>query len=798
MEHPAESMPKSHSPATGPQGALIIGLLSFGVMRCAWPLDERTPPLQEVVVVGTTPVPGMTVDADKVPGNVQTLSDADLKRDGTSSLITGLGTRLGSVNINDTLADPFQPDILYRGFEASPLLGTPQGLAVYQNGMRINEAFGDTVNWDLFPDIAIRRVDIVSANPLFGLNALGGAVSVTMKNGFTATGLNADLSGGSFNQRQGAAEYGVNNDVVGLYAAARLLDQDGWRFFSHDAVRQYYLDLSLQQGGADIDLSYTRADNRLFGQGAAPVQSLALDERNVFTGPQNNLNTLDFVTLDANFKLTDEFALQGVLYARNYRQSIANGDKTDFIACTTPNAAGLLCQSDGMTPLTGAQGAPLTDISNGGANLIGQNDFERIRSDGLGASLQLTDRAAIGGHENNFAIGATFDTAETNFFSGTEVGVLNGALQVLPSGLFVNTPQGTAFPATPVDLDANNKYYGFYLTDTFDATTRLSITASGRYNIATIDLSDQLGSALNGNSRFTHFNPATGATYKLSPTVTAYAGYSTNNRAPTAGEIECSDPSRPCLLPSNLAGDPPNLRQVIAHTFEFGLRERRDFSTRHLTWNASVFRTNSDDDIYGIATSASSGFFQNIGSTRRQGLEVGITYQDPTWSIYAQYSYVDATFRSPLLLASPSNPFRDANGNIQVLPGDRLPLIPLNRFKLGADYSLNPRWSVGGSLVLASGSYYRGDESNQNPELPGYHVVRLRTSYRAGTHLEIFANVQNLFNEHYATYGLYGNPTGVGAPGVPPNAASNDPAVDNRFQSPGMPRAYFAGARISF
>ncbi len=312
-------------------------------MPRAWALDERAaPPLQEIVVIGTTPVPGMTVDVDKVPGNVQTLSEADLRQDGSSSLINALGTRLGSVNINDTLADPFQPDILYRGFEASPVLGTPQGLAVYQNGVRINEAFGDTVNWDLFPDIAIRRVDIVSANPLFGLNALGGAVSVTMKNGFTSTGLDADFSGGSFNQRQGAAEYGVNNGVVGLYAAARLLDQDGWRFFSQDVVRQYYLDLSLHEGGASIDLSYTRADNRLFGQGAAPVQSLAIDTRNVFTGPQNNLNTLDFVTLNADLKLTDRLALQGVLYARNYRQSVANGDGSDFTACTTVTAGGIL------------------------------------------------------------------------------------------------------------------------------------------------------------------------------------------------------------------------------------------------------------------------------------------------------------------------------------------------------------------------------------------------------------------------------------------------------------------------
>ena len=768
----------------------MLGLLCM-IGAPAWPVDE-------IVVVGTTPVPGMTVSVGKVPGNVQTLKSSDLSRqDGTASLTDGLSSHLGSVNINDTLADAFQPDILYRGFEASPVLGTPQGLAVYQNGVRINEAFGDTVNWDLFPDIAVDRVDIVSANPLFGLNALGGAISVTMKNGFTYHGLDGELSGGSFGQRQGAVEFGGNNGMFGFYAAARVLDQNGWRLFSGDSVRQYYADLSFRQEGASVDLSYARADNQLFGQGAAPVQSLALSPENVFTGPQNNFNTLNFFTLNAQLKFTDSLAVQGVLYARDYRQTIANGDGSDYVACTDTTAA-TLCQSDGLAPLTNSAGAPIPDISSGGATLIGQNDFERIRSDGLGASLQLTNTAPLLGHGNDFAMGATFDTAETNFFSGTEVGVLNASLTVLPSGLYVDTPEGTEFSATPVNLNANNKYYGFYLTDTFDVTSLLSVTASGRYNVAKIDLSDQIGTALSGNNRFTHFNPALGATYQLASGVTAYGGYSTNNRAPTASEIECSDPLQPCLLPSSLAGDPPNLRQVIAHTLEFGLRGRSSSPDAHFSWNASVFRTNSDDDIYGIATSVSTGFFQNVGSTRRQGFEASVNYQGQQWSGYAQYSYVDATFRSALVLNSPSNPFQDANGNIQVLPGDRLPLIPLSRVKLGADYSLSHDWSVGGSLLLATSSFYRGDESNQNPQLPGYHVVSLRTSYRLSKQVELFANVQNLFDERYSTFGLFSDPTGVGAPGVPPDAVSNGPGVDNRFQSPGMPRAYFGGVKIRF
>jgi iron complex outermembrane receptor protein len=775
------------------------------VWSSAWPAEEakESQPLAQIVVIGSTPVPGLNIDADKIPGNAQSLNAADLNQDGAASIINGLSNRLGSVNINDTLADAFQPDILYRGFEASPVLGTPQGLAVYQNGVRINEAFGDTVDWDLFPDIAISRVDIVSSNPLFGLNALGGALSVTMKNGFTFQGADASLSGGSFNQRQGSAEYGMNSGAFGFYGAARILDQDGWRLFAHDSIRQYYMDLSYHEGRTTLDLSYARADNQLLGQGAAPIQSLELNPTNVFTGPQNNINTLNFVTLNAAFALTDTFSAQAILYSRDFRQTVANGDSSHYTGCTEISA---LCQGDGLTPLTDAAGTQLPDITKGGANIIGQNDFEKINTDALGGSLQLTSNHVLFGHGNAFAVGATFDTAQTHFLSGTQVGLLNSELTVLPSNLLVFTPEnsvdsnGDLVASTPVSLNANDKYYGFYITDTFDVNSLLAVTASARYNIAKIDLVDQLGTNLNGNNRFTHLNPAIGATYKLLSNVTVFLSVATNNRAPTASEIECSNPEQPCLLPSSLASDPPNLKQVVAKTTELGLRGHLAMGSNGgvLNWNASVFRTNSEDDIYGISTSISTGFFQNIGSTRRQGFETGLTYQDRQWSAYAQYSYIDATFRSPLLLHSPSNPFQDDDRNIHVLPGNHLPLIPKNRIKLGGDFWVMPNWSVGASFTFVSDSFYKGDESNQNPQLPGYHVFSLRTSYKILKQVELFANVQNLFDERYSTFGLFGDPTGVNAPGVPVGADSNGPGVDNRFQSPGMPRAYFGGVRVTF
>jgi iron complex outermembrane receptor protein len=756
------------------------------------------------IAVTATAIPGATIDIDKIPGNVQVLSAADLTREGSASLTSALNSNLGSVTINDGLDDPFQPNILYRGFEASPVLGTPQGLAVYQNGVRINEAFGDSVNWDLFPDIAINQVELVSASPVYGLNALGGAISVTMKNGFTYQGAAVELTGGSYGQRAVSAQFGVNSGVFGFYAAGRGLDWDGWRWFSQDRLRNLYAVFSAHTDTATFDLSFARADNILNGQGPSPVEELAVNRSLVFSGPQSNINTLDFITLNGTLQMSDSWSLQSVLYYREYAQTVSNGNSTDYLACT--NTTGILCQPDGVTPLVNTAGQTLPDISNGGAVYIGENDYEFIHTWGRGAALQASNDHSIGGNDNHFSLGATIDYATTSYSTESQIGVINSQLLVLPSGLFVDTAENS--PAaiangdpTPVSVDSINKDIGVYLTDTFNATSELAVTASGRYNIAHVDLADQLGANLNGSSRFVHFNPAIGATYKVRPTITLYGGLSQNTRTPTASEIECSNPLTPCRLPSNLAGDPPTLRQVVAHTAELGLRGKIPAaadSDGEAVWNLGVFRTLLKDDIFGVATSISQGFFQNIGDTRRQGIEAGITYHAENWSAFATYSFIQASFRSPLTVPSPSNPYHDAFGDIQVEPGDHLPGVPEHRLKLGTDHKIIADWTAGATVNFVSDVYYVGDESNQLAPIPSYAVVNLHTSYRPVPHCEFFASVNNLLNRKYATWGILGDPTGIGAPGIPPDGVTNGPGVDNRFLSPAAPLEMFGGVRITF
>ncbi len=513
--------------------------------------------------------------------------------------------------------------------------------------------------------------------------------------------------------------------------------------------------------------------------------------------------------LDGTLEVTDSWSLQSVIYYRQFDQSVANGNSTDYAACTT--TAGILCQPDGVTPLMNSAGQTLPDISNGGTTSIGENDFELIHAWGRGATLQAADAESILGHANQLTIGAAIDYASTNFYTGAQIGVINSQLLVLPSDLIVDTPENSVAATAngdpvPISVDSINKNLGIYLTDTFNATPDLAVTASGRYNIAHVDLADQLGTTLNGNNRFVHFNPAIGATYRIAPAVTLYGGFSENTRTPTASEIECSNPATPCLLPTNLAGDPPILRQVVAHTVELGLRgqaERLGGQAERLgggdvSWNLSVFRTLVGDDIFGIATSVSQGFFQNIGDTRRQGVEAGAKYRADTWSAYANYSFVQATFESPLMVPSPSNPYQNALGDIQVEPGDHLPGIPDHRLKLGADYQILPQWTAGATLNLVSSFHYVGDESNQLAPIPGYTIVNLHSTYKPAPHLEIFASIDNLFDRKYATWGILSDPTGLGAPGIPPNGVTNGPGVDNRFLGPAAPFEAFGGVRISF
>ena len=742
--------------------------------------------------IGASPVPGSGIARDKVPSNAQVISAGAFDHTRSTGFLDAIGQYLPFVSIGDQTGNQFQRDVNYRGFSASPVLGTPQGLAVYQNGVRINEVFGDTVNWDFIPDVAIARLELVPNNPVYGLNALGGAISMQMKNGFTYHGIEAEGRAGSYGRIGATVQAGGQNGDFATYFAADAINDAGWRDQSPSRLRRMFLDLGTRGDGGEFHVSFTGADNSFGASAATPVQMLAQRWSSIYTVPQITENSLAFLTASANVKPTDTVSLQALLYYRGFWQRHVDGNGTEAQNEGCPDLT-FVCFPDllgNLTNLTDINGRPVPATGPLAAgNVLGEIDRTWTTTNSYGGSLQATSADKVAGHDNHLVIGTSVDRGHVQFTANSELGTVNQDQFpfVYGTGVIINQPSGDL---APVSLLADTTYLGGYVTDTFDITSRLSVTAGGRYNIALIKLQDELGNALTGFNEYMRFNPVIGATYKIAPNVTIYGGYSESNRAPTPLELSCADPLRPCLIDSFLVADPP-LKQVVGHTLEAGVRGNFNFGPGYgkLLWSLGAFRTRSDDDIIMVASELPGrGFFQNVGATLRQGIEASLNYKQERWTGYANFTLIDATFQSTELLSSPNNPMADANGNILVTPGDHLPVVPQYRFKAGAEYSVTDKWKVGADVNFVGSQYLFGDQSNQNPEIPAYWVVNAHTSYQFSKNVEAFTLVQNLFNQRYYTYGLFFQTDSF------PYLNLTDP----RTFTPGMPLAAYVGLRAKW
>jgi iron complex outermembrane recepter protein len=336
-------------------------------------------------------------------------------------------------------------------------------------------------------------------------------------------------------------------------------------------------------------------------------------------------------------------------------------------------------------------------------------------------------------------------------------------------------------------------YYGVYATDTIDVTPALAATLGARFNGARVELQDQLGTSpeLNGTHTFHRLNPNVGVAYKLSDAATIFTGYSEANRVPTPLELGCSDAEKPCLLEGFLVAD-PSLQQVVSKTFEVGIRGRFNFAGRRGEWQASAFHTDVDNDIVNVASPIQGrGFFQNVPATRRQGFDIGLTYRGAQWLAYLNYTYIDATYQFTGDLPSPNNPQADDNGNVHVTPGNRIPGIPRQQVKAGADYRVSSALTIGGDVAFVDRQYYVGDDANQNPQLPSYTVASIHATYAISRDVDVFGTINNLFDRKYAVYGTFFQPDDV-ANAIPQTL------TDQRTQTPAQGIAFRAGVRVRF
>lgn len=761
------------------------------VAPAASPAPAASNTLPIIDVFATTPLLGSGIDIDKVPANVTIVNLDMIEAAQSLNIADVLRQRVPSVSTSEVSGNSFQPDVEFRGFVASPVAGTPQGLAVYQNGVRINEAFGDNVNWDLIPTAAIRSVGVATNNPAFGLNALGGAITVQMKDGFTYQGAESNTMGGSYGRIQSSLQWGKQINNFAIYGALEGVRDGGFRDFSPTNIRRFYGDVGYKTDNGEFHVNMGVADNNFGAAATVPVELLQQRWANDYTTPQTSRNQVAYLNLTGKVDATPTWTLEGNAHVRAFNQRTQDGNPTGTQPCVADPT--LLCFGDDVTPANGLNGAQLSNPFSPDA-FLGEIDRTSTRSTTVGLTLQATNTDELFGHSNRFVIGASVDYGVTHFNASAELGTIAPNYVVSGSGIFLG-PSGDPVSIGPVSLRTTNLYNGLYLLDTFDVTKQFAITAGGRLNVANIRLEDQIGSALNGNDTYTRFNPMIGGTYKITSELTAYAGYSEANRAPTPLELGCADPARPCTIAAFLISDPP-LKQVISHTLEAGFRGSHNFGieTGSLSWKLGAFRTANDDDILAIPSPVLQGFgyFQNVGRTLRTGLEAEVNFKSRTLELYASYAFIDARFRDALLLGS-NSPFADSDGNVQVLPGNRVPAIPANRFKAGFNYAITDAWKVGSDVIVVGSQYFVGDESNQAPRLPAYAVLNLNSSYQINKTFQVYARVDNVFDNHYATYGTF-----FETDALPNFANGGAPFTDARSISPARPRAFYAGLKATF
>jgi outer membrane receptor protein involved in Fe transport len=640
------------------------------------------------------------------------------------------------------------------------------------------------------------------SNPVFGLNTLGGALSIQTRNGFNFEGHEFEAYTGSFGRDSGTITSGGNNGTFGYFVTGAITKEDGWRDYSPSRVEQFFSTLSYRGEDTTLDLSLMNIDSDLNGNGASPVELVAEDREAVFTHPDNTQNDLQMVSLNGSHWINDDTLLSGNAYYRSSDRSTFNGDGSELEAYDTP--AGLVLAEEDEIEEFEEGDIDLDDLledSIEGAEALGfeEDDFVALNNtseteqDSYGLSFQMTFLNDLFGKENQLIIGASYDRSDVEYTSGAEIAQFTDTRGTNGTGEEIDEAE--------VDGQIDTKTWSLFFTDTISLTDQLAMTVAGRYNRIEIDIE---GTSMGGEQDlneddethvFTRFNPSLGFTYAFNDNLTAYTNYSESNRAPSPSELTCAkhdDEDRDdisCALPNSFLADPP-LEDVVARTIEAGLRG----ATGPVNWNANVYYTQLKDDLFffpaveadedDLDPRLNTGVFDNIDETARLGLELSLFGEADKLDWFASYSYVKATFEDTFDYARADE---DDVETFTVEDGNRMPGIPAHNIKVGADYAFTPSFTLGLVANYHSSQYLRGDEANEDDKLGSYTVVNLHSRYKLNDNVEFFAKVDNLFDREYETFGLYGEPDE--APGLD---------LENpRFVGAGAPRAGWIGIKVS-
>ncbi|MEX0619883.1 MAG: TonB-dependent receptor [Pseudohongiellaceae bacterium] len=793
---------------------------------------------EQIVVVGVVPG-GAGIDKAKIPFPVQTADAGDLQSSNTLSLADFMRRNFTSISVNDAQNNPLQSDMQYRGFTASPLLGLSQGLAVYQNGARINEPLGDTVNWDLLPQSAIEGIVLSGgANPLFGLNSLGGSLVVTMKDGFSFQDTEVEVSTGSFGRQMASLETGGSDGTLAYYANLDYFEEDGWRDNSASDALNFYGSFDWRSDSTQLGMHLQYTDSELIGNGASPAELLRLDREAIFTGLDITANDMQMFSIDFDHAVNEDVSFSGNLYYRRNKTNSFNGDLSEFAVCELQGGGTLLegLEEDDLEELNlddddvcdgqyattdeledflnmtaadfGEEAFNLEDLggSLSGTGLLSDESINNIsnrKQESSGADVQWTLHPEIFGKPSQLIAGAAYFKGESTFNSVLELSDID-PLTRLTDGLGT----GTFVDGAETEINTATESSSLYFTNAIDLNDDVTLTLSARANNTTVDLRDRSGERpeLNGSHDYFRINPSVGVTWQVSTNHNMYFAYSESSRAPTPIELACNegvfdlavvyadaagedadDVDFECRLPNAFLADPP-LDDVVARSFELGSRG----FLGELNYSLGLFNTTNEDDILFQSTGRSTGLFANVDKTRRRGLEASLGGDWRALRWIAGYSFIDATFEDNFQALSPNHDFADDQGEISVRRGDHIPGIPRNQFKLSTDYNVNSRFVMGLDMVSNDDQFIRGDESNQMDTVSSYTVVNLRARYAYSDNLVVFAKIDNVFDEEFETFGLLGEDP----------SESELPVLEDFsvpvFLGAAPPRAGFIGVRYTF
>src|SRR2546422_632030 len=645
------------------KGALLLALLPpLAGAQQPDSLPKDTATLAPVVVTGVR-LPSVRELARGLAGRTAALSATDLDARGVRSLADAL-EQLPGVTTSDELGATGQLDVSLRGFNVSPVMGLPQGVTVYVDGVRANEPGAHEVNFDLLPLEDVERVEVVyGPSVLLGRNALGAAVNLVTRRGASPPSRELEASAGSFGRYELKAHAGARHGVWDYYLGARYEREDGWRDDTQSRIGTLFAKAGLLNHTWDATLSYSGADNKIFQAGSLPESELAQDPR-------------------TNFTRGVFFAPQAHLAVLNAQRLVGRGVQLAV------NAFGRTMNSEQFN-----------------VNFVGEDSRQRTATRQAGAAAQLSGRLGLAGRALRWLAGA------------------DGAYQRTAVRIFAVPPTGPE--SLTESVRTNEVDLGAFAGANWEMGGSLTATVAARYDWIRLPFEDLVDPSQSGLNIFQRVSPRVGLTWAGLRGHEVYASVSRGFRSPAVVELACSDPSSTCPLPFALGPDPA-LRPVVATNYELGWHFRGPWGLGGLDASATVYWTAVRDDIFFIASSVTGGYFQNIGATRRAGAEAALDWTSRAGlRLYANYGFTAATFRTTALLATTRDPAGETVAPGDALPmvprhrvnaGIALPVV--------RERGARPSVRVAFDARYVGRPWLRGDEANATRRLADYGVAR--------------------------------------------------------------------------